>query len=378
MKDLYETLGVAKGSTEQDIKKAYRRLAAKYHPDVNKDKDASEKFKEITAAYEVLSDPKKRAQYDQFGSVGGGGFGGGNPFGGGFEGFSGGFGNGGGFEDIFDTFFGGSPFGGGTSSRQRSRRGRDIEYSMSLSFEESVHGVQKTVSIDGLSECEHCQGQGKEKGSAMKTCTTCKGAGHVLRRQQTPFGIIQTQGVCPDCDGQGQIPEKPCTHCHGTGRVRKEKKLEVTIPAGIFDGALLRISGKGEAGEKGAPAGDLLIHVKVAKSHQFKRDGDDIFSTVSIHVLQALLGTEIIVKTIWGESTIKIPAGTSHGKTFRLRGEGMPRLNKGGKGDMIITIELQMPENLSSEHRKKLEEIAKDLQLTHHNEEGGFWQKLFQ
>ncbi len=375
MKDLYGILGLEKGASEQDIKKAYRRLAAKYHPDVNKEKDASEKFKEITSAYEVLSDAKKRAQYDQFGFVGGAGGGaGGNPFGGGFGGFSGG-----GFEDIFDSFFGGgSPFGGAASSAKRSRRGRDVEVSLSLSFEESVSGCKKNISLEILSECEDCHGQGKAAGSKMKTCDICKGTGQVTRRQQTPFGVIQTQNICSNCEGIGQIPETPCVSCGGSGRKKQKKQLDITIPAGIFDGALLRISGKGEAGERGAGSGDLLVRVRVSKSANFQREGDDIHSFLKIHAITAMLGTTVKVKTVYGEQSLEIPAGTNHGKTFRLRNEGMPHLNKGGKGDHIVHIEIIIPERLSAEHRKKLEEIAKDLHL----EEGakqkdGFFGQFF-
>lgn len=374
MKDLYEVLGLQKGATEQDIKKAYRKLAAKYHPDVNKEKGAQDTFKEITAAYEVLSDAKKRAQYDQFGHVGNGGFGGGNPFGGGFEGFSGS-----GFEDIFESFFGGgNPFGGASgTSRQRNRRGRDIEHALDLSFDESVHGVKKTITLNVLSTCDACEGQGKEKGSAMKTCGTCHGAGHVLRRQQTPFGVIQTQAVCSDCEGVGQIPEKPCRVCSGSGRVKKEKKIEVNIPAGIFDGAILRIAGKGEAGEKGATAGDLMLHVRVKKSSAFRREGDDIHTIFPLHAIQAMLGTKANITTIWGQSVLEVPAGTVHGKTFRIRGEGMPKLNKGGKGDHIVHIEITVPDSLSTSHKKMLEQIATDLNLDHKSQDGGFFGKLF-
>lgn len=374
MKDLYESLGLKKGADETEIKRAYRKLAAKYHPDVNKEKGSDAKFKEITEAYEVLSDSQKKAQYDQFGTTGAqGGFGGGNPFGGGFQG---GFGGGGaGFEDVFESFFG----GGGSGGRSRPRgpkRGRDIEVEVSISFAESVYGLSKTIKINAHDTCTDCEGMGKEKGSGYTSCTQCNGTGQVTARQQTPFGVIQTQTTCPSCHGEGQKPEKPCTSCSGTGRKMNEKKVEINIPAGVFDGALLRVSGKGEAGERGAPSGDLRIYVQVSSSKQFVREGDTIYSKQKIHVFQALLGTEITVDTIYGSSTIKIPAGTEHGKKFRLNGEGMQKLGTNAKGDHIVEIQVEIPKKLSSNHRKKLEEIAKELEINVSDKEG-FFEKFF-
>lgn len=369
-KDLYEVLGLEKGASEMDIKRSYRKLAAKYHPDVNKDSGADEKFKEITEAYEVLSDPKKRSQYDQFGHAGPGGFGGGSPFGGaGFGGFDG-------AEDIFSSFFGGGFGGAGGGRRTGPRRGRDIEVEVHVSFADSVHGTKKTIRFHAFSVCKTCDGMGKEKGSGYTTCSTCGGTGQVAQRQQTPFGVIQTQTVCPDCHGEGQKPEKPCPDCGGKGRVKQEQQVEVNIPAGVFDGALLRISGKGEAGERGAPSGDLLLHIRVASSHQFRRDEDDIHTTVEIHVLQAMLGTEKEIDTVHGTSTIKIPAGTSDGKMLRLRGKGMPKVGKSQHGDHLVHIKVLIPDHLKEDHRKKLEEIAHDLKIDVADKEGIF-QKIF-
>ncbi len=369
-KDFYELLGLKKGATEQEIKRAYRKLAAKYHPDVNKDAEAEGKFKEISEAYEILSDAKKRTQYDQFGhdafSGGNGGGYGGNPFGGGFPG-------GGGYEDIFDSFF-----GGGQQSRRPSgpKQGRDVEVQIRLSFKESVEGLTKTIKFSANEKCSPCDGRGQEKNSGTKSCTTCHGTGQVAGRQQTPFGIIQTQMVCPNCKGEGEIPKKPCKKCNGRGRKVGERKVEVKIPAGVFDGALLRIAQKGEAGEKNAPSGDLLLHIAVSSSHKFRREGDDIHTDLEIHAFQAILGTEVEIETVYGISKIKIPAQTAHGKTLRIRGKGMPKIGSESKGDHIVHIKIDVSQSMSDENRTKLEEIAKDMNLNYSNKEG-FFQKIF-
>lgn len=368
-KDFYEVLGLKKGATELEIKKAYRKLAAKYHPDVNKDSGAQDTFKEITEAYETLSDPKKRAQYDQFGHAGNGGgyegFGGGSPFGGGF---------GGGVEDIFDSFFG----GGRQQSQRRGgpKSGRDIEVQVHISFEESVKGSKKTIRFHAFTTCQACSGEGKKPGSGYKTCSACGGSGHRVQRQQTPFGVVQTQVVCSECGGEGQVPEKPCPDCGGKGRVKSEQQVEVNIPAGVFDGALLRIAGKGEAGERGAQGGDLLLHVRVSPSSVFEREDDNIHTSVEIHVLQSLLGTEKEIETVHGKSTIKIPAGTHDGSILRIRGKGMPKVGTGQHGDHLVHIKLHIPSCLKEKHRIALEEIAKDLKLDVADKEG-FFEKIF-
>lgn len=373
MEDLYNDLGLKKGASEMDIKRAYRKLAAKYHPDVNKDASAEKKFTKISNAYETLSDPKKRAHYDQFGSTEGmgGGFGGGNPFGG-AHGFGG---QGGGFEDIFDSFFGGG-HGGGSRGAQHQQKGRDVEVEVSIPFQESVSGVKKTISLNIYDTCDQCSGTGDTPGSSSKTCETCHGVGMETVRQQTPFGVMQSQRTCSTCHGEGVISENPCSACAGKGRVKRKKSVEVTIPAGVFDGALLRVSGRGAVGEKGKPAGDLLIRIHVQSSSQFTREGDDIHTVESLHVLQAMLGTELTVETVYGKETIKVPSGTTHGKTFRLRGKGMPKLSGEGKGDHFIHIELQVPSELSDEHRSSLEKIAQSLSLSH-SDKKGFFQNLF-
>jgi molecular chaperone DnaJ len=367
-KDLYESLGLKKGASETEIKKAYRKLAAKYHPDVNKDKGSDEKFKELSAAYEVLSDPQKKSQYDQFGHVGGqdGSYGGGNPFSGGFGGED--------YEDIFSSFFGGG--GRKSSGRRGPKRGRDIEVSMTISFMDSVSGIKKTIKFSAYEKCSSCEGEGKEPGTGYDTCSSCHGTGQILQQQQTPFGVIQTQSTCHSCSGEGKKFKNPCKTCFGKGREKKEQNIEVNIPAGVFDGALLRISGKGEAGEKGAPSGDLLLHISVKSSPSFTRDEDDIHSTIDLHVLQAMLGTEAKVKTVHGTSKIKIPAGTNHGQTFKIKGKGMPKLRSNSKGNHIVHVSLDVPKSLSDKNREKLEEIAKDLNLEFSNKEGLF-KKIF-
>lgn len=368
-KDLYKILGLEKGASEMDIKRSYRKMAAKYHPDVNKDADAEEKFAELSNAYEVLSDPKKRSNYDQFGSADGMG---GNPFGGGGHGGFGG-GHGGGFDDIFDSFFGGQGRGG---RRAGPQRGRDLEVEVSISFEESVTGLKRNISLSVHDTCESCDGSGDTPGSSAKTCNTCHGTGMETVRQQTPFGVIQQQRPCSSCNGEGRVSENPCGTCSGHGRVKKSKSVEVSLPAGVFDGALLRVSGRGEAGEKGAGHGDLLIRIHVKASSKFQREDDDIHAVEKIHAVQAILGTELDIETVYGQSKIKVPAGTTHGKIFRIAGQGMPNVSGGPKGNHYVHIEIEVPSSLSDENREKLEAVAKDLELNH-SDKKGFFQNLF-
>jgi len=372
-KDLYKILGLEKGASEMDIKRSYRKMAAKYHPDVNKASDAESKFSELSNAYEVLSDPKKRSNYDQFGSADGMG---GNPFGGGGHGGHGfgGHGHGGGFDDIFDSFFGGQGRGG--QRHAGPQRGRDMEVEISVSFEDSVKGLKRKISLSVHDTCDVCSGSGDTPGTSSKTCVTCHGTGMEAVRMQTPFGIINQQRPCSSCSGEGSVSENPCSSCHGHGRVKKSKSVEVSIPAGVFDGALLRVSGRGEAGEKGGSHGDLLIRIHVQASSHFERENDDIHAIAKIHALQAMLGTELEIKTIHGSATIKVPAGTSHGKIFRIAGKGMPSVSGGPKGHHYVHIELEVPSSLSDKNRKKLEQVAHDLNLNH-SDKKGFFQELF-
>ena len=347
-RDYYEVLGLQKGATADEIKRAYRKLAKQYHPDVNKDPGAEEKFKEINEAYDCLSDEQKRARYDQFGHEDPtGGFGGASGFGG-----AGGFG---GFEDIINSFFGGGARGGRQSNGPR--QGNDVEKQMNISFEEAVYGCKKKVRLSVDEECIHCGGTGAEGKEFIKTCSKCGGRGRVVMRQQSIFGYTNVETVCPDCKGKGKIVTKKCTHCGGNGRVRKTKDVEVTIPAGILTGMTLRMEGYGEAGYNGGPNGDLYISFVCGEHDQFKRDGQDIILTIPLSFTQAALGDTIEVPTIDGNVSVKIPAGTQPGTKLRLRGRGTKN-PKGGntRGDQFIICNVVIPTSLSAEERKILEQ----------------------
>jgi len=365
-KDFYKTLGVERGASDQDIKRAYRKKAQKYHPDKNKgDKEAETKFKEVNEAYETLSDKKKRSFYDQFGSTqgaagpGGAGFGGFNA-----QGFD--FNNmGGGFADIFESFFSG---GAGGAQKTRTRRGgpmrgEDIEAQIKIKFEESVTGAERELEISKADKCDHCNATGAEPGSKIKDCGTCKGTGEVREVRQTLLGQIATSRTCDNCMGEGRIPEKKCTVCHGTTRKRVKDKVKVKIPAGINDDSTIRLSGKGEAGTKGGSYGDLYLHINVAPSEKFLRNGDDIHTEHKIHLLQGVMGDEIEVDTIYEKVKLKIPAGTPSGKVFKLKGYGMPRLNTSQKGDHYLKVILDIPTKLNKKEKELYTELAKEAKL---------------
>jgi len=375
-KDFYEVLGVSKTATDQEIKKAYRKLALEYHPDKHKgDKAAEEKFKEVNQAYEVLSDKQKRDNYDRFGSAEAGGFGG---FGGGGQGgfnaqgfdFSS-FSGSGGFADIFETFFGG---GGGAATRKRGpRQGNDIEFRMDLTFEEAAFGSQKELIITKPVNCPHCHGSGAEPGSKSVTCPSCNGTGEIRTVRQTLFGQMATSKVCPECMGEGRVHEKKCTVCEGSTRVRREEKVKVKIPAGVDNDSTIRVTGKGEAGVYGGPSGDLYVHIKVKPSKNFVRNGYDVHSEVHIHLLQAVLGDEVEVETIHEKVKIKIPAGTQSGKIFRLKEHGIERLRGGGVGDHFIKIVVDIPTKTSRKERELYAELAKESGLQPKTTKSGFW-----
>lgn len=351
-RDYYEVLGLQKGASAEEIKRAYRQLAKKYHPDVNKEPGAEEKFKEINEAYDTLSDEQKKARYDQFGHEDPTqGFGGG-----GFSGFSGG--GFGGFDDILNSFFGGGSRRGGDSNSPR--QGADVEKQMNITFEEAVYGCKKRVRLSVEDECIQCNGTGAFSKEFIKTCPKCNGQGRVYMRQQTIFGTSTVQTSCPDCKGTGRVITKKCEACGGKGRVRKTKDVEVTIPAGIQTGMTLRMEGYGESGVNGGPSGDLYISFVCGEHKNFVRDGQDIILEIPISFTQAALGDNIEVPTIDGNVSLKIPAGTQSGTKFRLRGKGTKN-PKGGisRGDQIVITRVETPTNLSNEEKKLLEQLGK-------------------
>lgn len=351
--DYYEVLGVSKSASADEIKKAFRKAAIKHHPDKEGGDEA--KFKEVNEAYEVLKDQQKRQRYDQFGhaGVGGASGGGGNPFGGfGGQGQNVHFDFGdGGLGDIFGQFFGG--FGGG---QQGPRRGRDVETSVSLSFEDAIFGLEKKISINMDDECSHCKGSTVEPGHDMKTCPACQGAGQQVRMMNTMFGQIQQAVTCETCRGRGKVPEKVCTVCHGKGTQRKEQDITIKIPAGIDDGATIRLRERGEAIGDGA-RGDLYVHIRVKADKKFTREGDLILSEEHISMIDASLGTEIDVETVDGTVRMKIPAGTQSGTDFKLSGHGVPHLNKEKRGAHIVQIIVDIPTKLSKKQRELLEQF---------------------
>lgn len=354
-RDYYEVLGVSKDASEDEIKHAYRTLAKKYHPDVNHEPGAADKFKEVTEAYEVLSDPKKRQTYDQFGFAGMDG----SQAGGGFNyndfarGFSGGFG---GFDDIFSSFFGG---GGGSPRREETgpMQGEDRYLQMKIAFMDAVYGKTVTVPLDVDESCQYCHGSGAESPSDVKTCPRCGGSGRVTTQQRTAFGIFQTQSVCPECHGRGKIVSRVCHVCGGKGYTRKHVDLEVKIPAGIQNGQKLRIAGKGERGVNGGPNGDLYIEIAVAPHEYFTRDGNDISIRIPISSIDAALGCKVDVPTVYGDVEMTIPAGTQNGKVLRLRGRGVKGRNGSSGGDQYVTVDIRVPTNLS----RKEEELYRQL-----------------
>ncbi|MGJ7921426.1 molecular chaperone DnaJ [Neobacillus sp. LXY-4] len=345
-RDYYEVLGVSKSASKDDIKKAYRKLSKQYHPDINKAEDAADKFKEIKEAYEVLSDDQKRAHYDQFGHVDPNqGFGGGD-FGGGF----------GGFEDIFNTFFGGG--GGRRRDPNAPRQGADLQYTMTLKFEEAVFGKETDIEIPREEECETCHGSGAKPGTKAETCKHCHGSGQLNVEQNTPFGRIVNRRTCNYCGGTGKQIKDKCSTCGGSGKVKKRRKIHVKIPAGIDDGQQLRVSGQGESGINGGPPGDLYVVFHVRDHEFFERDGDDIYCEMPITFTQAALGDDVEIPTLHGKVKLKIPAGTQTGTKFRLKGKGVPNVRGYGVGDQHVIIRIVTPSKLSEKQKQLLREFA--------------------
>ncbi|MFP4523473.1 MAG: molecular chaperone DnaJ [Candidatus Nanoarchaeia archaeon] len=358
-KDYYKTLGVEKGASKEEIKKAYKKLAKKYHPDLNKDNPQAEiKFKEINEAASVLGDDSKRKQYDQFGSEG-------MKFGGGqgqrqsqgFGGFNFNGSSGFDFDDIFESIFGGG-LGGSSRRGTRRRRGRDLEYHTTVTLKDVAQGIDKTIKIKKRNVCETCHGEG---GFDAKTCSTCGGQGRVLQQQRTPFGVFQSEAICPKCQGQGKIISKTCTDCNGNGWVISEKEIKISIPAGVQDGAQLRLREEGEAGEAGSPPGDLYILVSVKEDENFRRQGADVYLEVPITFSQATLGDKITIPTILSQAKLKIPAGTQPGTLLRMKGEGLPSLHGNSKGDQFIKIQIEVPHKLSKKQKEAVKKLDDEL-----------------
>ncbi|MCM1115696.1 MAG: molecular chaperone DnaJ [Clostridium sp.] len=361
-RDYYEVLGVSKGASDDEIKKAYRKTAKKYHPDLNPDNaEAEAKFKECNEAYEVLSDSDKRARYDQFG------FAGVDPnFGAGQGGYGGGFGGGGfGFDgdidlgDIFSSFFGGG-FGGGGRNPNAPQRGRDIQTSVSLTFEEAAKGCKKTIEVMRVMDCSECGGSGAAKGTSPQTCPDCQGRGVVSVQQRTPLGVMSTQRTCSRCGGSGKIINTPCQKCNGKGKVRTKKKIDINIPAGIDDNQIVNVRGFGNDGSNGGPAGDLKVIVSIKKHAYFKRDGFDVWFDKHISIVEATLGASVQVPTLDGNVELHIPAGTQPGEVFTLKGnKGIQRLNGMSRGDQYVRVVVDIPKNISDEQKQLLREFDK-------------------
>ncbi|PKM61493.1 MAG: molecular chaperone DnaJ [Firmicutes bacterium HGW-Firmicutes-21] len=350
-RDYYEVLGIPKTADENEIKKAFRTLAKKYHPDANTaDKNAEAKFKEVNEAYSVLSEPDKKARYDQYGHAGvDPNFG----SGGGFGGFDAGFDVG----DIFGDIFGGI-FGGGSSRRSRysnaPSKGEDVGYRVTIDFEEAAFGCKKDISYSRVERCSTCGGNGAAKGSVPETCSTCRGSGQVTTQQRTPFGVMQSSRVCENCRGKGKIVSQPCTDCHGNGYTKKQKKLEVAIPAGIDDGQRIVLTGQGNAGENNGPNGDLIVLVAVRPHHIFERDGYNLHCEVPITFVEAALGAKIIIPTLDGKGELTIPEGTQSGTVFSIKGKGVQNVNGKGRGDLFVTVVIEVPKNLNKKQKEAL------------------------
>ena len=371
MRDYYEILGVSKTATNDEIKKAYRVLAKKYHPDLNPgDKEAEEKMKEVNQAYDVLSNEEKRARYDQFGPEGAEGMGGAGGFGGGFGGFD--------FGDIFGDIFGsfGGGFGGGSARRNGPIPGDDLSQRVTISFEEAAFGCKKEIRYSKVEKCQTCGGSGCADGSSPKTCTKCNGMGQVRVQQRTPLGVIQTTKACDACGGTGKTIENPCKKCRGTGMGSVSKTLEVSIPAGIDNGQRISLRGMGNAGRNGGPAGDLYIAVVVRPHPVFTRDGYDIYCEIPITFPEAALGAEIRVPTLEGDTTFRIPEGTQTGTTFTLDGKGIPSVNGRGRGNLVFKVVVEVPRGMNEAQKDALRKFADACGKSNYSKKEKFFSKF--
>ncbi|MBR3147523.1 MAG: molecular chaperone DnaJ [Eubacterium sp.] len=375
-RDYYEVLGIEKGASEEEIKKAFRKMALKYHPDRNQgDKDAEEKFKEVNEAYSVLSDPEMRKKYDMFG------FAGVDPTAnagqqGGYTQWTGGSFDGVDLGDIFGDFFGGG-FGGGSARRRNApQKGRDIQHSLKITFEEAAFGTTKTINVRKYVKCEKCSGSGAAPGTQKRTCSRCGGTGQINTVRNTLFGQMQTASTCPECNGTGQVIDTPCPDCHGTGQIMKNIKIEVRIPAGVDEGSVLPIRGQGEPGRNGGPNGDLYVVLAVSEHKLFQREGNDLYLDIPVSFTQAALGDDITVPTLEGKVSYKVPAGTQPGTVFRLRGKGITDVHGGRKGDLYVKVTLEVPTKLNSEQKKLIKEMGEKIGTDCYKKKSGWAQKL--
>ena len=369
-RDYYEVLGVSRGASEAEIKKAYRKLAKENHPDLHPgDKEAEARFKEVNEAYEVLSDADKKARYDQYGHAGvDPNFGAGGGFDGSFD-----FGD---LGDIFGSFFGGGFGGGRRTNPNAPQRGESIRLSLAISFEEAAFGCEKSVTVERMETCETCHGNGCAPGSTPEVCPECHGTGTVQVRRQTPMGVFATSSPCTRCGGKGKIIHQPCKDCHGTGAVRKRKTIQASIPAGIDNGQTISIRGQGNAGKTGGPAGDLLITITVRPHELFRREGTSVLCEAPITFAQAVLGAELEIPTIDGKVKYELPEGTQSGTTFRLKGKGIPALNGRGRGDQYVTVYIETPRNLNKEQKEALKKFAESMGDSNYEARPKFFKKF--
>ena len=352
-RDYYEALGVSRGASEEEVRKAFRKKALEYHPDRNKNPDAEEKFKEVNEAYQVLIDPQKRVRYDRLGHAG-------VDVGSGrstrdFEGFD----IFGGFGDIFDSFFGDFA---GRRQQQTAQRGGDIPYEVPIPLEEAVFGTEREVEVTRIERCHICHGSGAKPGTSPITCTTCRGIGQVRRSQRSVFGQFSQVTDCPACRGKGSIINTPCDNCHGVGTERHNRRIVVRIPAGVEDGMQIRLTGEGDVGINGGPPGNLYIHISVQEHKIFRREGNDLIYQLPLNFVQAALGDEVEVPTLNGDETLKIPPGTQSGEVFRIKSKGVPQLNGHRRGDLVVSVKLEVPTSLDPRQRHLLEELAKTME----------------
>ena len=370
MADFYQILGVSRDADANTLKSAYRKLARQYHPDVNKDPGAEDKFKEIGKAYEALADPETRARYDQFGEAGIGGAAGMPDMG-----------DMGGFGDLFETFFngfGGQPSQGGRSQRRGPQQGDDLRYDLNIDFKDAIFGQQREINIPHLETCEVCRGTGAKPGTGPTTCTTCGGSGQVRRATRTPFGNFTQVAECPTCNGSGQIIADPCTSCGGNGVKQVRKKLRINIPAGVDSGTKLRVSGEGNVGLKGGPPGDLYVFIKVKSDPNLKREGINIYSEISVSYLQAILGDTVDIMTVDGKVNLKIPSGTQPNSTLSLENKGVPRLgNPVARGNHQVLVKVKLPTRITEDERNLLEDLASKYTEQNSSSNSGLFSRLF-